>query len=1220
MQQLSKKLIRENVAGSKTFSSKSHASKNDEDLRKNHKYAEKSTNQHVISNRNDKFPKNTFPEHEFPKYEFPEYEFPKLMSQPKMNDKFPKLISKSENEISKILSTSKNDKSRKFETTKLLSTPKHVETPENEFPQIMSIPKDGKFPNYETPKLISTQNLISKSLLHDNNLKSYDIQDTEMIDLSHIDHINNKSDFCQHYPMPNIMRTPNKNELYITAQIEGTDRKCLVDTGAEKCVLGKEAEDIWNKVSHKPIYRQINIRTAGGEIHKGIVKKLNVHYDNETKDIQFVFAPTIAIPIALGMNFCNAWNIQMMRSKFPNDVNFPKETVHDYTIDTDEEENDMIEEEEKECELTEYEKKKFKETMNLLNFSDGEKIGCQSILQHKIDTGDNPPIFSLPYRYNPKVTEKIKENIDRWIKLKIIETSTSEWRLPIVVVNKSDGTLRLCLDARKLNAITKKDLHIPPNVLHKIESLPHKAKFYVRLDLNEAFLQTKLDPNDRKKTAFSIPGIGEFQFIRMPFGLVNSPATQSRLMERIFREKFDPYIMHYLDDVIIMGTSMDHLIKNLNDVASILNKHNLTVSKKKTSNVLSRIRILGHIVDEHGIHTDTRKVKVIKEWKLPKTGKELQRFLGFTNWYRRFIKNYATLTGPLYEISKKRNLEPFWDEPRIKCFNDVKSEMIISPVLRTPDWTRKMIIQADASDKGTGAVLGQIDDEGNEYVIEYYSYKFTDREIKYAPTEKEMLAVLKAIRHFKYYIEFNNLIIYTDHHALQYLMNMKVMSGRLSRWILELQPFVNQIKHRAGKDNVVPDALSRLYALTIDRRTSDWYDDLVQEIKENGDNYPQYHVDENKIYRKIPWKRNRSDDDYRLLPHPNTWNELIKISHENTIHAGIKGTLYELKRWYWWPEMKINVREYISKCGKCASIKFPNFNLKPPLGKFKIPKNTMETLSIDVKGPLPVAGPHKYKYIITLIDLLSRYAWAKKVSHVTTRHIIEFLDDVLMEQHKTPTKIYHDNGSVFTSKEFNAYLERHNISSRPTPIYHPQANTVERLNRSLTEAIRMEISLDPYKQSKWASKLKEIIWKLNARVNNVTGMSPYEVHFGRSPDIQNHHEPPLHDENHQMMKNNAYKRSILRYLQNAKQFNKRALVREFKVGDIVMLRMMTLSSGDKNTAGKLFPPWEVAIIMQKLESSTYNVKRTDQKMVKVNVKMLKGISQDLQEKLAYLFE
>ncbi|KAG5678810.1 hypothetical protein PVAND_008444 [Polypedilum vanderplanki] len=1025
------------------------------------------------------------------------------------------------------------------------------------------------------------------------------------------------------------MERTDGSQLLLKCNIIDLEVSCLLDTGAEISVLGQGSEEIIKKAQSLPIDRKINIITAGGEKHAGTIKRLPVHYENETKLIQFIHAPSIKVPIALGMNFFNAWGIKLMRKKSREIFKMCVEN-NDSEVENDSANEDSGNEEQEEAyELTKEEKLKVEEALRDIRFSDGDVIGLQRVIQHHIDTGDAEPIFSLPYRYNPNVKEKIQAIIERWLALGVIEPSISNWRLPIITVLKSDKSLRLCLDARKLNAITKKDLHMPPNVLHKIGNLPQHAKYFLRLDFNEAFLQTELSKESRKKTAFALPGIGEYQFVRMPFGLTNSPATQSRLMEKIFEGVNTDYVSHYLDDVIIMGHSFTHLIENIKIVAKKLNEWGLTVSRKKTSSVLRSVRILGHVVDERGIHVDERKTRAVMKWQKPMTGKEMQRFLGFCNWYRRFIKNYAEMAAPLYEICNKKKIKAEdWSEVRNKQFEKLKKCMCNAPVLRTPDWTKKMIIQTDASDDGIGAVLAQIDNEGNEYVIEYYSYSFKKNEKKYTATEKEMLAVIKATRKFKYYIEYNELMIISDHHALKYLTKMKLLNGRLARWILELQPYVNKIVHRAGKLMTVADAISRarydsMYESnlrTIDSQDVSWYDEFIEEIIENADNYPQYVVQNEKIFKKIPWKRNELDDDYKEIPRTEKIVEIIKKAHEKTCHAGLKGTWYEVAKYYWWPNMKNDIREQLDTCTSCASVKFPNYNLRAPLGTCRVPNNTMEALSIDIKGTLPRAGIMQYRNIITVIDLLSRFAWAKRVTDCTSNKIKQFLEEIFNDQQTTPKYLYHDNGKVFISHDFQEFLRRKNIRSLPTATHHPQANPVERFNRNLTQAIRFEIIKNVNRHNVWATALNEIVRNLNERVNAVTGYAPYEVHYGRIPDPMTYADAPKNDEIHKKIKEIARKRTILRYLQNRKQFNERAFRRDFQVGELVMVRIFHLSNTEKSVTGKLFPPYNLAKVVAKISAHDYKVKKLNNDEVVVNTKHLKNISTRLQEKLAYLFE
>lgn len=520
-------------------------------------------------------------------------------------------------------------------------------------------------------------------------------------------------------------------------------------------------------------------------------------------------------------------------------------------------------------------------------------------------------------------------------------------------------------------------------------------------------------------------------------------------------------------------------------------------------------------------------------------------------------------------------------------------------------------------------MLTQEDEEG-EYVIEYYSYKLSEAEKKYAPTEKEMLAVIKSIRHFRYYIEFNELTIISDHYALQYILNMQVLTGRLARWVLELQPYVNKIKHRAGKHMTVADAISRASiesknnnALKI---TEEWFNILINDVKNNPDNYPQYHVENETLWKKLPWERNSYGDDYRKVPSPHEIPKIVSDTHEKLIHAGIRGTVYELRKNYWWPSMKSDIKNVINSCVKCAAIKFPNYNMTPPLGSFRIPHDTMHSLSIDIKGTLPVACSQKYRNIIVVMDLLSRFIWAKRVSTVTTDKIISFLTEIFKNENQIPKVMYHDNGKQFISNDFKKFLHDHNIKSYPTAVFHPQANPVERANRNITEAIRLKIANDPYSQHKWATALKEIIKTINTRYNYVLDTTPYKIHYGKDPVEAEEHPKALNNENHRKLKELAFRRSMLRYFQNKTQFLKRSKHREFYVGDIVMIRTHQLSNAEQNVAGKLFPPFELGKIVGRVEGYAYEVLKLDGRVTKINVKDIKNVEKFLQNKFSNLFK
>jgi hypothetical protein len=329
-------------------------------------------------------------------------------------------------------------------------------------------------------------------------------------------------------------------------------------------------------------------------------------------------------------------------------------------------------------------------------------------------------------------------------------------------------------------------------------------------------------------------------------------------------------------------------------------------------------------------------------------------------------------------------------------------EILSSPkILKKPRWDLPMCLQCDASDIGIGAVLYQIDENNVEHVIEFYSNKLTENEKKFSPTEKECLAVIKAIIHFRPYIELVPLRIITDHHSLKYLLNMKVTSGRLARWILFLSPYINCIEHRSGKLNVVPDALSRAPVMNEDENSflenlneiedqdSD-YDNLKFQIMSNYDKFQNYRITNDVIYQKIPYKRNIFDDDWKIVPKNSLRQSLIQKSHENCMHGGVKSTIYDLQKNYYWKGIRKDVKNWIKGCVKCACVKAPNYKLSGPILSSRIPQKCMEVVSIDIKGPFPAGGRQRYQYVLVMMDLLSRFVWYKLFHSVKSFHVVNF--------------------------------------------------------------------------------------------------------------------------------------------------------------------------------------------------------------------------------------
>ncbi|KAL6417073.1 hypothetical protein ACFW04_013013 [Cataglyphis niger] len=388
----------------------------------------------------------------------------------------------------------------------------------------------------------------------------------------------------------------------------------------------------------------------------------------------------------------------------------------------------------------------------------------------------------------------------------IIEPSTSAWSSPVVLVKKKDGKYRFCIDFRKVNDATEKDAYPLPQVTATLEKL-RGAKYLSTLDLKQGYWQVPLESKSRPITAFTIPGRGLYQFKVMPFGLHSAPATFQRLLDKIISPALEPNVFVYLDDIIIISKTFDDHLRLLTEVFRRLRDARLRLNPEKCKFCVNQLKYLGHVVDRKGIRTDPEKVSTVENWPEPRTVKQIRQFLGMASWYRRFIANFSTIAAPLTSLTRK-NAKWKWGAEETTAFRELKKTLVSAPVLACPDFARRFVLQTDASASGLGAVLTQNFEEG-ERVIAYASRTLNSAEKNYSATELECLAVVWGIRRMKGYLEGYSFTVITDHQALKWLQRIEAPTGRLARWLFELQQYDLEVKYRKGTLNRVADALSR---------------------------------------------------------------------------------------------------------------------------------------------------------------------------------------------------------------------------------------------------------------------------------------------------------------------------------------------------------------------------------------------------------------------------
>lgn len=447
-----------------------------------------------------------------------------------------------------------------------------------------------------------------------------------------------------------------------------------------------------------------------------------------------------------------------------------------------------------------------------------EDLGYTDRVEHEIPLLDQTPI-SQPYRrIPPNQYKEVREHIAELLRKGVIKESSSSYASPIVLVRKADGSLRLCVDYRRLNLKTRRDAFPLPRIDESLDALSG-AKFFSTIDLASGYHQVAVHENDRPKTAFTTP-FGLYEYLRMPFGLCNAPATFQRLMQATMSDLAFQIVLIYLDDLLVFSsTFQDHLVR-LETVLSRLRDTGLKIKVEKCHFLQPEVKFLGHQVSCQGISTDPDKIQAVKAWPVPNSVKELRSFLGFCSYYRRFIKGFSQIAGPLHDVvnacgttrtQAESLFQQHWGPPGLKAFELLKEMLTGAPTLGYADFTLPFLLETDASNLGLGAVLYQVQ-EGKRKVIAYASRRLRGAERNdqnYSSMKLELLALKWAVvEKFRSYLLGSKFTVLTDNNPLCYLATAKLGAVQ-QRWVSQLAVFDFEVKYRPGRCNSAADALSR---------------------------------------------------------------------------------------------------------------------------------------------------------------------------------------------------------------------------------------------------------------------------------------------------------------------------------------------------------------------------------------------------------------------------
>ena len=460
-------------------------------------------------------------------------------------------------------------------------------------------------------------------------------------------------------------------------------------------------------------------------------------------------------------------------------------------------------------ELTEQQKEQVR---NLLaEFSDvfSGRPNLTHAAAHKIDTGHSLPIRSPPYKVPQKLEEEVNREVEKMLEMGIIRPSKSPWASPIVIVPKPDGSIRFCVDYRKLNSVTKMDAYPIPSTERMIEKVA-SAKYITTIDLTKGYWQIPLETSTIEKSAF-ITTKGLYEFLVMPFGMKTAPATFQRMMSEIVLKGLD-FADSYIDDVEVdTASSFSQHISELQQVLQRLRECKLNARPSKCKIAMSTVDFVGHRVGGDCIEPRTALVESIKSYPRPETKKQVRSFLGLVGYYRKFIPNFSSRAAVLTDLTRAKSPTKIkWQDIHELAFQDLKRALHRPPILKPPNWNYEFILQVDASNRGLGAILSQIDLEGLEHPVAYASRKLQPREEKLSTTEKECLAIVWAVELFRYYLFGRKFRLQTDHNPLVWLNKVRDKNRKLLRWSITLQEYDMVVEHRSGKNSCNVDALSRI--------------------------------------------------------------------------------------------------------------------------------------------------------------------------------------------------------------------------------------------------------------------------------------------------------------------------------------------------------------------------------------------------------------------------
>lgn len=898
---------------------------------------------------------------------------------------------------------------------------------------------------------------------------------------------------------------------------------------------------------------------------------------------------------------------------------------------------------------------------------------CRDSFDHSIKLKDPhaKPVKLPPIRQRPELARAMKEKLDSLLEKGLIRKSVSPYGAPAFMVeqNATQGSQtvkkqRMVVNFKGLNEQTEANATSLPHIDELIVRLS-RAKVFSKLDLTSGFHQVRMKEDDIPKTAFTTP-FGHFEWVVMPFGEKNTPATFVQLLNQlVLVDLVHDFVIIFVDDILIFSENVDIHIEHVTAVLERLAAHKLFINPDKCEWMVNEVDFLGYRLragdNAVELMIQENKIAAIKDWPSPTTISELRSFLGAANFSRGFVENFSSIARPLTEAtagkhsSKSSRIK--WGENEQRAFDELKAALTSAPSLAVPDESRPFVLQTDASDFGIGAALLQWNHEKQALqVCGYMSAKLKGAELNWTTHDKEMYALVRALEHWSmHFVQARHAItVYTDNKAMLDMLKGDVdISGRRARWTNVLMRFKLNPQRIEGAKNVLADGLSR-------RPDLDGGKDEVQSMRRAQADEALKHLglammdakkDEpgvsiaTNLLKSIRQAYDDDEECSKMLRDPNRYHvriedeliidsnglilvpsnplirsTIISESHDIIVsgHLGIKKTVSRIREHFTWNGLVADVNEYVKSCIQCQTNKSRNVGESGLLQPIEPPMTKGMSITIDFVGPLPRTARRK-DFIMVMVDRFSKRVWYEPTTQsVNAKQAARILFDRVVRHQGLPEVIISDRDPRFKARMWRALWKECGTRLAMTVSFRARANGLtETNNRVMQDMLRSFVNES---RKDWDMKLSALEIAYNSSVNESTGLTPFQLDIGMQPrlpiNIAAHanREQQQHQSTSQFIaeweQNWALAHESIQQAQNKQRIQANASRHDvqYNVGDLAWIRLDrgTLKDGIgsvEKLGSRLEGPYEI-VELHGVNNVSLKLNRGDRRHNKFNIDQL----------------